>query len=194
MLVAIWRENGNSDEPCSPPRDRVGPENADLVAARTECSQVIDGGLQGAARVRGRHGSATRVNLELTVRRGRSSCLASHASTSPFEERPGAPHRRVARVGLPSLGPVREYPSTSIPQPHPGPAHPASPDQAGRCRAEPGPFPPSPHHHGRPRKVTPSRGRITRSRDLASASCGAFANVDVTSRSSRRPAMRGETN
>ena len=159
-------ENGNSDETRSSPCDRVGSENPDLIAARTEGSKVIDGGLQRAARKRGRHGTTTRVNLELAIRRG---CLGLRVmpSTSPSEERPSAHHPRVARTRLPSLGPVRECPSTSIPrQPRaPDPAHPASPQKTGCCRAESGPFPPYPHHRRRRRKVILSRARFTRLRD-----------------------------
>ena len=76
-------ENGNSDETCSSPCNRVGSDNADLVAARTERSQVIDGGLEGAARIRGRHSTATRVNLELSIRRGCPSGPACHGFNFP---------------------------------------------------------------------------------------------------------------
>jgi hypothetical protein len=44
VLVARCK-NGNSDETRSSPCDRVGSENADLIAARTEGSNVIDGSL-----------------------------------------------------------------------------------------------------------------------------------------------------
>ena len=76
-------ENGNSDETCSSPCNRVGSDNADLVATRTERSQVIDGGLQGAARIRSRHGTPTRVNFELSIRRGCPSGRACHGFNFP---------------------------------------------------------------------------------------------------------------
>ncbi len=53
VLVARLCEDGNSDETRSPPRDRVGSENPDLVDARTGGSKVIDGGLERRARVSG---------------------------------------------------------------------------------------------------------------------------------------------
>ena len=57
VLVARCK-NGNSDETRSSPCDRVGSDNPDLITARTQRSQVIDCGLQRAARKSGRDGPA----------------------------------------------------------------------------------------------------------------------------------------
>lgn len=82
-LVARY-ENGDSDETCSSPCDRVRCKDPDLIAARTQGSQVIDGGLQRATRIPGRHGTSTRVNLERTVRVGGPRSPACHAFNLPL--------------------------------------------------------------------------------------------------------------
>ena len=58
-LLLVACENGNSDEPRPSPCDRIGSENPDLVGARTEGSNVVDGGLQRTARISGRDSTTT---------------------------------------------------------------------------------------------------------------------------------------
>jgi hypothetical protein len=77
--VVTGCEDGNSDKTRSAPGDRVRSENPYLIGPRTERPQVIDAGLQRAARIGRRHGTTPRVNLELTVRLGCSWSFARHS-------------------------------------------------------------------------------------------------------------------
>ena len=102
-LVLVARcGHGYRDETRSSPGDRIGPENFDLVGARTEGSNMIDGGLQCAARKPGPDSTTTRVNLEFAISACpcRSSC---HAFKIPL--------RRAAKRSSSSYG------SDSPPQP-----------------------------------------------------------------------------
>ena len=67
VLVARCK-NGYRDKTRSSPGDRIGSENPDLVGARTEGSNVVDGRLQRAARIPGRDSTTTRVDLEFAIR------------------------------------------------------------------------------------------------------------------------------
>jgi len=89
---------------------------------------------------------------------------------SRHEEHPSARRHRADRAPLPRRGADCESRSTSIPlrSLEPDPAHPASPHQAGRCRSEPGPFPPWTNHRRQRRKVILSRERFPRLRDVGS--------------------------
>ena len=80
-FAARRHENGDGYETCSSPRHRVGSENPDLLSSRPEGAQVIDAGLQRAARVRRAHRSTPTMNLELTVRLGCARGSAPHSRT-----------------------------------------------------------------------------------------------------------------
>ena len=85
---ASFHEDGNANEARTSPRDRVRSENRDLLR-RTEGVDVVDCGLQRAARVAPRDDTTPGANLE----------LAAHSASSAVAESP-LEHVRGGR-GLP---------------------------------------------------------------------------------------------
>ncbi len=74
---ASFHEDGNANEARTSPRDRVRSENRDLLR-RTEGVDVVDCGLQRAARVAPRDDTTPGANLE----------LAAHSASSAVAESP----------------------------------------------------------------------------------------------------------